>query len=54
MDGQERVFPVNALAFHPVYGTFASGGTVLAAAADVALQKQAGADCRLPACVSSG
>lgn len=25
-DGQERVYPVNALAFHPVYGTFASGG----------------------------
>ena len=26
--GQERVYPVNALAFHPVYGTFASGGAL--------------------------
>jgi cell cycle arrest protein BUB3 len=25
-NGEERVFPVNALAFHPGYGTFASGG----------------------------
>jgi len=26
VDAQERLFPVNALAFHPWYGTFASGG----------------------------
>jgi cell cycle arrest protein BUB3 len=25
-DGVDVVYPVNALAFHPVYGTFASGG----------------------------
>ena len=25
-EGTELVFPVNALAFHPVYGTFATGG----------------------------
>lgn len=25
-DGQDIVYPVHALAFHPVYGTFASGG----------------------------
>lgn len=25
-DGADVVFPVNALAFHPAYGTFASGG----------------------------
>ena len=24
--GQDTVYPVNALAFHPSYGTFASGG----------------------------
>jgi len=26
VDGQDVVYPVNALAFHPVHGTFASGG----------------------------
>lgn len=26
LDGQTLVFPVNAIAYHPVYGTFASGG----------------------------
>ncbi|KAI8842449.1 WD40-repeat-containing domain protein [Chytriomyces cf. hyalinus JEL632] len=26
-DGIEKVFPVNALAFHPIQGTFASGGS---------------------------
>jgi cell cycle arrest protein BUB3 len=26
-NGEEKVFPVNALAFHPVFGTFASGGS---------------------------
>jgi cell cycle arrest protein BUB3 len=25
--GEEKVFPVNALAFHPVFGTFVSGGS---------------------------
>ena len=25
-DGQEIIYPVTALAFHPVYGTFATGG----------------------------
>lgn len=25
-DGVDVVYPVNALAFHPIYGTFASGG----------------------------
>ncbi|KAI8619900.1 WD40-repeat-containing domain protein [Chytriomyces sp. MP71] len=26
-DGSEKVFPVNALAFHPIHGTFVSGGS---------------------------
>lgn len=26
VDGKEHVFPVNALAFHPTFGTFATGG----------------------------
>ena len=26
VDGQDIVYPVNALAFHPIHGTFASGG----------------------------
>ena len=26
--GQDTVYPVNALAFHPSYGTFASGGVL--------------------------
>lgn len=26
VDGQDVVYPVNALAFHPIHGTFASGG----------------------------
>ena len=26
MRGVDTVYPVNALAFHPIYGTFASGG----------------------------
>ena len=25
-DGTERIYPVNAIAFHPVHGTFATGG----------------------------
>jgi len=27
VDGVDNVYPVNALAFHPIYGTFASGGS---------------------------
>lgn len=26
MDGKDIIYPVHALAFHPVHGTFASGG----------------------------
>ena len=26
VDGVEQIFPVNATAFHPEYGTFATGG----------------------------
>ncbi|KAF9164001.1 hypothetical protein DFQ27_004032 [Actinomortierella ambigua] len=27
VDGVETIYPVNALAYHPIYGTFASGGS---------------------------
>ncbi|KAG0227212.1 hypothetical protein BGW42_003103 [Actinomortierella wolfii] len=27
IDGVETIYPVNALAYHPIYGTFASGGS---------------------------
>lgn len=30
--GKDVVYPVNAIAFHPVFGTFATGGKMLEAA----------------------
>lgn len=33
--GRDTVYPVNAIAFHPIHGTFASGGTPVTLDAEV-------------------
>ncbi|EPQ31561.1 uncharacterized protein PFL1_00894 [Pseudozyma flocculosa PF-1] len=55
VDGIDTVYPVNAMAFHPVHGTFASiGGDAICSIWDAAAKKRIRQYPRLPSPLSAG